>query len=415
MTAIPGNSGCDSTERLGERRRILAVATVDVTPWVLLKPWFQALRASNYEVHIACAPGPYCERLAAEGFQMHAVSLRRSFNPFVHIRPLFQLYRLVRQGGYAVVNTHTPVAAAVGRVAAWLAGCKNIVYTVHGFYFHENMFWLWRRLFVALEWLLGRCTVLFMFVSDEDRRTAIQTGIARPTAEAVTIYNGIDLSVFSPRSSRLDAIEDDRQQLGIPEGNRVVGIVGRIVREKGYREFLEMAKELSRRHDDVRFLVVGDSLPSDRDSYGPVLRRRVREEGLDGRFLLTGFTSEVPKYLRMMDIFVLPSYREGFPRSVLEAMATELPVVATNIRGCREAVVHGETGFIVPPKDAKALTEAVDFLLGNPDKAKDMGRAGRERAVKLYDQRMVADRFVAAFDRLLKRSVPRKEAIAACD
>jgi len=395
--------------------RVLAVATVDVTPWVLLKPWLQALRAGGYEVHIACAPGPYCDRLAAEGFQMHAVSLRRSFNPFLHIRPLFQLYKLARRGGYAVVNTHTPVAGTVGRVAAWLAGCKNIVYTVHGFYFHENMFWLWRRLFIAIEWLLGRCTVLFMFVSDEDHRTAIQTGIVGSTAEAVTIYNGIDLSVFSPRSSRLDAIEGDKQQLGIPRGCKVVGIVGRIVKEKGHREFLEMAKELLRKRKDVHFLVVGDSLPSDRDSYGPVLRRRVCEEGLEGRFLFAGFTSEVPKYLRMMDIFVLPSYREGFPRSVLEAMATELPVVATNIRGCREAVVHGETGFIVPPKDAKALADAVAFLLENPEKAKDMGRAGRERAVKLYDQRLVAGRFVAAFDRLFKRSVPREEAIAACD
>ena len=393
--------------------RVLAVATVDVTPWVLLKPWFQALRASGYEVHIACAPGPYCERLAAEGFHMHPASLRRSFNPFVHIRPLVQLYSLVRQGGYAAVNTHTPVAAAVGRLAGWLAGCKNIVYTVHGFYFHENMFWLWRRLFLALEWLLGRCTVLFMFVSDEDRRTAIQTGIARPTVETVTLYNGIDLAVFIPRSSCAEAIDHDRRQLGIPQGHRVVGIVGRIVREKGYREFLEMAKELSRRHDDVRFLVVGDNLPSDRDPYGPVLRRRVGEEGLEKRFVFTGFTSEVPKYLRMMDIFVLPSYREGFPRSALEAMATELPVVATNIRGCREAVVHGETGFIVPPKDAKVLTDAVAFLLEHPDKAKQMGRAGRQRAVKLYDQRVVAGRFVAAFDRLLKRPVSPEEAVAA--
>jgi len=401
--------------RCGLTTRVLAVATVDITPWVLLKPWLQALRAGGYEVHVACAPGPYCERLAAEGFHMHAASLRRSFNPLLHIRPLFQLYRLVRKGGYAVVNTHTPVAAAVGRLAAWLAGCKNIVYTVHGFYFHENMFWLWRRLFVALEWLLGRCTDLFMFVSDEDRRTAIQTGIARPTVETVTLYNGTDLSVFFPRSACADAMERDRQELGIPQGHRVVGIVGRIVKEKGYREFFDMAKLLSRKHSDVLFLVVGDSLPTDRDSYGPVLRRRAREEGLDGRFRFTGVTSEVPKYLRMMDIFVLPSYREGFPRSVLEAMATELPVVATNIRGCREAVVHGETGFIVPPKDARALAQAVDFLLGNPEKTKDMGRAGRERAVKLYDQRVVADRFVSAFDRLLNKSASPKEAIAACD
>jgi len=409
MSRDPSLGLSDSTTR------VLAVATVDATPWGLLRPWLHALRASGYDVHIACAPGDYCGRLAAEGFHMHPVSLRRRFNPFVHIRPLFQLYKLVRQGRFVVVNTHTPVAAGVGRTAAWLAGCKNIVYTVHGFYFHENMFRLWRWLFVGIEWLLGRCTVLFMFVSDEDRRTAIQTGIARPAAETVTIYNGIDLSVFLPKSSCADEIERDKRECGIPQAHRVIGIVGRIVKEKGHREFFEIARELLQKRGDLLFLVVGDSLPSDRDQYGPILRRRVREEGLDGHFLFTGLTSEVPKYLRIMDIFVLPSYREGFPRSVLEAMATELPVVGTNIRGCREAVVHGRTGFIVPPKDAKALAKAVAFLLEHPGKAQEMGRAGRERAVKLYDQRMVADRFVAAFDRLLNKSASSKEAVAACD
>jgi lipopolysaccharide/colanic/teichoic acid biosynthesis glycosyltransferase len=173
-----------------------------------------------------------------------------------------------------------------------------------------------------------------------------------------------------------------------------VGIVGRVVREKGYFEFAEMAKLVSRGCGEVYFLVVGDALPSDRDGVAAELRKRVNAAGLRDRFRFTGFTDRVADFLQAMDIFVLPSYREGFPRSVLEAMSTGLPVVATNIRGCREAVVHGETGLLVPPRDGRALAEAVSRLLGNPNLARRMGSAGRQRAVRLYGQQLVQSRFV---------------------
>ena len=176
----------------------------------------------------------------------------------------------------------------------------------------------------------------------------------------------------------------------------MVGVVGRVVKEKGYFEFAEMAGLVSANRSDVYFLVVGDALPSDRDGIVAELRSRVVAAGLDDRVRFTGFTDNVAEYLQVMDIFVLPSYREGFPRSVLEAMGTALPVVATNIRGCREAVVHGETGLLVPPRNGPALAEAVNRLLSNTDLARGMGSAARERAVHLYSQRLVQDRFVRA-------------------
>jgi hypothetical protein len=170
--------------------------------------------------------------------------------------------------------------------------------------------------------------------------------------------------------------------------------VGRIVKEKGYREFLEMARGITESGIDATYLVVGDSLPSDRDQYGPEFRNAVQEAGLTERFVFTGMTDRVPDYLRLMDIFVLPSYREGFPRSILEAMATRLPVVATDIRGCREAVVHGVTGYIVPPRDADALRKAVEQLLTNPELRKEMGWEARRVAHEKYDFHEVRQQFV---------------------
>jgi lipopolysaccharide/colanic/teichoic acid biosynthesis glycosyltransferase len=365
--------------------------------WKLLLPWFRALLEAGYEVHIACARTHWFERLAADGFHLHDVPLRRRMNPLVHIAPLWALYRLIRRYRFAVVNTHSPVAAAVGRLAAWLAGAPAIVYTVHGFYFHDNMPPRKRRPFVALEWLLGRMTDRFMFVSDEDRRTALRAGIARDAAKCSTIYNGVDLAAFPVKGPARQKAAEMRKRLGIPASAAVVGIVGRVVREKGYLEFAEMAQLVSARRSDTYFLVVGGALASDRDGIAGEFRRRIEAAGLRERFRFTGFTDRVADYLHAMDIFTLPSYREGFPRSVLEAMSCALPVVTTAIRGCREAVVHGETGLIVPPRDGSALAEAVGQLLNSPELAGRLGAAGRARAERLYDQRFVQKRFVAVF------------------
>ncbi len=382
--------------------RILVIANVDIMVWNFLAPALDALRRSGWEVDVACRRGPYFERLAARGYRMWDVPVHRGWNPLRNLRALVRLYRLLRAVRFDVINTHSPVASAAGRLAAWLARRRNVVCSVHGFYFHDEMRPLVRRLLVGVEWLLGRVTDRFLFVSEEDRQTALATGIARAAAATLTIPNGVDLEIFRPRPS-----PDERR-----ERARVVGIVGRLVREKGYEEFFEMARRLAQRRADVCFLVVGDCLPTDRNPLKEALRRRVEQEGLDERFLFTGHTDEVARYLRRMDIFVLPSYREGLPVSVLEAMATGLPVVASNIRGCREAVVPGETGLLVPPRDAAALTEAVLFLLDHPDTAWRMGQAGRRRAVELYDRRMAQQRYCAAIEATLGRGAPAPEAVS---
>jgi glycosyltransferase involved in cell wall biosynthesis len=164
-----------------------------------------------------------------------------------------------------------------------------------------------------------------------------------------------------------------------------------------------MARAIVNLRENTAFLVVGDCLPSDRDQFGAAFRRQVQASGLQKHFFCTGFTTEVRRYLGMMDIFVLPSYREGLPRSILEAMACELPVVTTDIRGCREAVLDGATGIVVPPRDAKALTDAVLDLIDHPQKALKMGKEGRRRAVSRFDAKLVQKRFAGVFETMLAR------------
>jgi glycosyltransferase involved in cell wall biosynthesis len=372
-------------------KKLLVVCAVDIMPWVLLRNWLFMLRDRGFEVHIACSRGEYFERLERE-FRMHPIHVQRNYNLLAHINAVAELVRLIRAEDFQVINTHSPIGAAVGRVAAWIGGVDTIIYTVHGFYFHDDMSRAQSVLFRATEWFLGRITDGFMFVSDEDRKTAEQTGIASVNAAVTTIYNGVDLGRFEPRAPDDPAITELRKRHHLPQ-RVVIGAVGRIVREKGYREFLEMATQLTAEGLDATYLVVGDSLPSDRDHFGPVLRRMVADAGLSDRFVFTGMTDRVADYLALMDIFVLPSYREGFPRSVLEAMAMGLPVIASDIRGCREAVARDETGLLVPARDAKALAAAVRRLASNEEERRRMGSHGRARARNHFDGRVTARRF----------------------
>lgn len=392
----------------GPPAKVLAIVTVDIMAWVLLRQWLEGLQLAGFEVHIACSKGVYFDQLAGAGFIMHPVRLQRTFNPFSHIVPLIELLTLLRSGQFQIVNTHSPVAAAVGRFAAALAGVQTIIYTVHGFYFHDRMPALQRKAFIAFEWLLGRWTDAFMFVSDEDRRTAQASGICGANARVCTIYNGVDIDLFRPGSpAPAGALPADNLSLKHALADRpVVGCVGRIVKEKGYREFLEAATIITQSGIDATWMVVGDSLPSDRDQFGPTFREQVRKAGLADRFVFTGMTPLVPDYLALMDIFVLPSYREGFPRSILEAMSTALPVVATDIRGCREAVLEGVTGFIVPPRDGKALAAAIKRLLLSPELRHQMGREARSVVIEKYDFRKVRDTFVAFVQDVVSQEVP---------
>jgi glycosyltransferase involved in cell wall biosynthesis len=399
MSAIASGLGCGTTKE-GRRPKILTVAAVDAMVWGLLQPWLRGLREAGLEVEVACSRDKYFDLLAKAGFRMHAVPFQRSFNPFKNVVSLFSMWRLLRRERFDLVNFHSPVAAAVGRVGVWLSRWEGpCIYTVHGFYFHDRMTPILRYCFMAIEWVLGRRTSYFMFVSEEDRQTALRAGIARSEARTSTIYNGVDPAVFSPRSTNEEVARKARRELAIPEGRRVVGIVGRIVKEKGYREFLRMAERIVSQRKDVIFLVVGDNLPSDRDQFGVILKRAVAARGLTSHFIFSGLTSNVLAYLHVMDIFVLPSYREGFPRSVLEAMATALPVIASSIRGCREAVVHGETGVLIPPGDADALQRAVTFMLDNPELARRMGEEGRQRVLRFFTAERVTEAFVSTVRR----------------
>lgn len=380
--------------------KILQLCAVDFTAYHLLRPLGLALRDSGYEVTFCCSPGEGLDRLEQEGFGVYRVPISRSYNIFSHTVSLIRLFRLMRGERFDIVHTHTPVAGLLGRIAAKIARVPWIVYSAHGFYFHEGMRGPVRSVMRSIERFGASISDLIFVQSGEDLEEAVESRIA-PVEKLVHIGNGVDPSLFG-REVNSAAAAVVREEFGI-DGGPVIGFTGRIVREKGAVEFVKAAGIVSREISGAMFVMIGASLESDRDGCLSEIESLTRSEGLAGRLVMTGYRKDVPAILALFDIFVMPSYREGMPRSLLEAMATGLPVAATDIRGCREEVIDGETGLLVPPRDHYALGEAVLKILSDDDMAARMGRAGRQRVLDHFDERVVTRHQVVMLDALTGR------------
>jgi glycosyltransferase involved in cell wall biosynthesis len=225
-------------------------------------------------------------------------------------------------------------------------------------------------------------------ISDEIKDAVLENGVARNKISV--IENGIDVSRFN--------IEYDRNELvkefDITPGNKVIGTIGRLSEEKGQKNFIDAAKTLREKFENLVFMIVGD---------GPLLdelRTQVSRLDLQDYFIFTGVSENIPKVLALMDIFVLPSLTEGLPMVLLEAMAAKKPIVATDVGAIPRLVLDKKSGCLVKPHDSNALIKAITFLLNNKDERNKMAQRGHEIAVTKYSSEEMAKKYIKIFDQL---------------
>ena len=365
--------------------KICQLCAVDFTLKTFLLPLIDGMQGRGWQVHAVCSAGPFVDAMRAQEYRIETIQIARSMNPLAALRSLLALIGLFRRERYDVLHVHTPVAALIGRLAARLTGIPLVVYTAHGFYFHDGMPTRKYKLFVAIERFAGHLTDILFTQSAEDAHTAVAEKII--SAERVqAIGNGVDASRFEPKTVGTGKMV--RDALGIPAHAFVVGLIGRQVREKGVADFLLAAQKLAGPHPLIWFLLVGERLASDHAA-GVSTEYAMAQAVLGPRLVAPGLRSDIPEMLNAMDLFCLPSWREGMPRTIIEAMMMGKPVLATDIRGSREEVVHEETGLLVPARSPELLVAAIERFAGNPAWGLRLGAAGRERALRLYDERNV--------------------------
>ncbi|MFN8454781.1 MAG: glycosyltransferase family 4 protein [Anaerolineae bacterium] len=306
-------------------------------------------------------------------------SLVNHINPIENIKAVADIRRIMVQGKYDIVHTHSSVAGVVGRFAALTAGVPVIIHHVHGWGLQEGMSSWARLLYLTLEQFSARYTNRMIAVSRPNIQKGLAHGIGKED-KFTLIYNGIDLEKFR------QPVNDQqiRSELGILDPDcKLVGMIGRLDKQKNPLDFIQAAALVTRDYLKVQFLIVGD---------GPLrleCERLINELNLKEKFFLLGYRNDVARILPILTITAMSSLWEGLPIAFLEAMSAGKPMVANDVDGVKDVVINGETGFLVTPHQPAEMAERILYLLNNETLCKEMGYVAQQRSSYFSVQRMV--------------------------
>lgn len=377
-----------ASARQGSRRslRIVHLTTVDMSLALLLGTELHADVEAGHVVQGWSAPGPYVAQVEQLGVRhVPLPALTRSWNLRADLRAAWELWRALRAERPDVLHTHNPKTGVMGRVLGRFAGVPVVVNTCHGLWAGPGDPFAKRAVVLGIEALAAQFSHAELYQNAEDRR-ALRWVV--PARRARVVGNGVDLERF-----RFDAAgrERLRAEWDVDATELLVVGVGRRVAEKGLPELAHAARALG---DRARVVWVGPDDEAKHDRIDPASIASVQ---------LVGEQRDMPAVYSAADVFVLPTHREGFSRSGMEAAACGRPMVLTDIRGCREIGTHGDHLLLVSPRDPVALTAALSELLEDRSLRERLGAAAEVRARIEFDQRRVAAISLETYQRALDR------------
>ena len=361
------------------------------------------MKERGFAVRAITSPGRDLERFAAEyEIGISAIEMARRITPWADLQAVWAMRRLLRRHRPAIVHAHTPKGGLLGLMAAFSSATPVRIYHMRGLPLTTASGWK-RSLLWRTEWLSCQLAHQVLCVSESVRAVALAEKLCEPAKIKVLGHgsgNGVDAARrFNPDAIDADARRGIRAALGVGSDALVIGYVGRIARDKGIVELAEAWRPIREANPNAHLLVIGrferqDPVPGDTE-----LAMRA-----DPRVHLVGTTREIPRWYAAMDVVVLPTYREGFPNVLLEAAAMRLPVVATRVPGCVDAVEDGTTGILVAPRDACTLTSALQTYLEDPALRRRHGAAGRGRVLVHFRPEAIWDALYLEYLRLLSEA-----------
>jgi len=368
---------------LCNNHNILFLATVDVHIYAFHIPFMKLLKDMGYEVEVAASNVGFKEKIEKEGFKVYNLPFSRNPLAISNLKALVRLYRIMNKNKYIMLHTHTPVASFIGRIVANIVGIPHIVYTAHGFHFHEYGGPLKNFVYYRLEKFAGKFTDVLITINKDDYKVAIEKKITQNGKVVYIKGVGVDLERFNLGNADEKNRNSILKKFAINEGVFVISSIGRLEKEKNFGQIIEALGPIKKKGLRFKFLIAGD---------GPLysnLLEAAKFYGMQEELMLLGQIDQIPELLSVSNIYVTASSREGLPVSVMEAMAMEKPIVAYNIRGVRDLVEDGVNGFLVPFGDIKGLAEKILYLVEHPEVAEEMGKKGRERIEKEFSLEVI--------------------------
>lgn len=377
----------------GRGRKVVLFANTDWYLYNFRRSLAGALRDVGFEVILVSPAGSYGPRLSELGFRWIAAPMERlSLDPLRELGLLVWLVRLLRSERVSLVHGFTIKCVIYAALAARIAVVKARVSAVAGMgYVFISTSPRAKVLRLVLKPLFklalsGRASRLIV-QNHDDMRIFLQTGLINPARVRLIPGSGVDCERFRPRNHPRS------------EGPLRVLLASRLLLDKGLGEYAEAARLLKSQGRDILFLLAGDPDPGNPASIEAPIIQGWEESGL---LECLGHVDDMAGLLNTVDVVVLPSYREGLPKSLIEAAACGLPLVTTDVPGCREVVTDGEDGLLVPVRDAHALAASIARLQDDPELAKSLGRAARAKACEQFDEKQVIARTLAIYRKLLE-------------
>ena len=381
--------------------KVLLVSTVPSTLWAFFRRLPTFARERKMEIAVAAAPGPELEFFRTQlGTTTFEVNLTRQVSPLADARAALQLARIIRQGKYDIVHSHTSKAGLVGMLAARLAGVSARIHTIHGFP-AETATGLTRHLLLLSERTTARSAKVVLVVSASLRDHVRAAGVAREPKLRILADGtacGVDIARFTRSADLRAQAEKKREQLGIPAHAPLLGFVGRLVLDKGIDVIVDAFQLLRETIPDVHLLLLGDYEPQ----RGRLGKRTIEAIEHHPQIMHVPFDWNPVPYYAAMDVLVLATLREGLPYILLEAAALEIPAVATRATGCVDAVVDGETGFLVDIGDVNAMARAVATLLEDEALRVRLGQAARARVLRLFTDDLLLQEHIDLYRSMLR-------------
>jgi glycosyltransferase involved in cell wall biosynthesis len=378
--------------------RLCIMTTVGMTIQILYEERLEYLQEHGFAVTVVCAPSEYDEAIRGRGVRLHTVPLSRTLSPWRDLRALWQLARFLRREPFDLVEVSTGKAALLGAIAARLAGVACLIHVLRGLLLDttSGVAWPFAWLMQAVPCWLAHHN---LSVSESLREAAHRHRVCNRRRSRVVgpgSYKGVDLERFNPQQRARGAAV--RARHGIPADAVVFGFVGRLTRDKGLIELATAFSAAARTDPALLLLLVGGYEQRDRPPPDVVALLAAHPQVRN-----VGWQTDIPGYLAAMDVLVLPSYREGFPNTPLEAAAMGLPVITTDATGCRDAVRDGITGIRVPVRDAEQLRAAMERLAGDAELRQRLGTAGRRWVTECFDQAQVFALYADEYRRLARQ------------
>lgn len=338
---------------------------------------------------VSCSDSPVLHTLSeALGFTPLPVEITRQISPLKDIKAIYSLIRIIRNNKISTVVGHSPKGALVAMCAAKIAGVKNRIYFRHGI-FYETSSGLKRTLLKNIDRLSGLLATTVVCVSQDVKRISEEDKISSPEKNCLLgkgTCSGIDTeNTFNPDRISPESKMKSRKDFGIPQDSFVVGFAGRLVRDKGIPELIEAWKIFSPKYPKAVLLLIGPM--EERDAIPDVTKQDIQNMP---SIIAPGECEEMNRAYSVMDVFILPTYREGFPTVALEASAMELPVIITKATGCTEAVQDEVTGIFTShsPTD---IAQKLERLYTDRAYAERLGKAGRVFVRENFEQTKIWD------------------------